>query len=65
MCVCVCVCVCVVEDVPEVPEEKMADGLALQGSAQKEVSQCAVQVGLKLEHLYQLQQIHVELVITA
>ncbi len=49
---------------PEVPEEEMADGLALQCPLKQELPQGAVQVGLKLEHLHQLKQVHVQLVVT-
>ena len=43
----------------------MADGLALEGPAQQEFSQGTVQVWLKLQHLHQLKQVHVQLVVTA
>ena len=51
--------------VPEMPEKEMADGLILQGSTEKEFPELAIKVGLKLEHLHQLKQIHRQHLITA
>lgn len=51
--------------VPEVPEEEVADLAVGQGPGQQELGQLAVQVGLVLEHLHQLQQVPEELVVPA
>ena len=42
----------------------MTDGLALQSPSKQELAEGTVQVGLKLEHLHQLEQVHVEFVVT-
>lgn len=50
---------------PEVPEEEVADLAVGQGPVQQEFGQLAVEVGLILEHLYQLQKILENLVVPA
>lgn len=50
---------------PEVPEEEVADLAVGQRPVQQEFRQLAVQVGLVLEHLHQLQQVLEQLVIPA
>lgn len=42
---------------PEVPEEEVADLAVSQGSVQQEFGQLAVQVGLVFEHLHKLQKV--------
>ena len=43
----------------------MADGFVLQGPTEEEFPELTVEVGLKLEHLYQLKKIHRQHLITA
>lgn len=49
--------------VPEVPKQEVSDLAVSQGPTQQEFGQLAVQVGLILEHLHQLQKVLEELVI--
>lgn len=51
--------------VPEVPEEEVANLAIGQGPVQQEFGQLAVQVGLVLEYLYQLQQVLEKLIVPA
>ena len=46
------------------PEEEVPNGLTLEGSAEQELAKGTIQIRLKLEHLYQLEQVHQQLVIT-
>lgn len=50
---------------PEVPEEEVADLAVRQGSVQQEFGQLAVQVGLVFEHLHKLQKVLEKLIIPA
>lgn len=50
---------------PEVPEEEVANLAVSQGPVQQEFGQLAVQVGLIFEHLHQLQKVLEKLVVPA
>ena len=50
---------------PEMPEKEVTNGFVLQGPTEKEFPELTVEVGLKLEHLYQLKKIHRQHLITA
>lgn len=49
--------------VPEVPEEEMANLAVSQGPVQQEFGQLAVEVGFVLEHLHQLQKVLENLIV--
>ena len=51
--------------IPEMPEKEMANGFVLQGPTEKELPELTIKVGLKLEHLYKLKEIHGQHLITA
>ena len=50
--------------IPQMPEKEMANRLVLECFAKKEFPKLTVKVGLKLEHLYQLEQVHQQHLIT-
>ena len=47
------------------PEKEMTNGFILQGPTEKEFPELTIKVSLKLEHLYQLKEIHRQHLITA